>query len=218
MARAIGIFGGTFDPVHFGHLRAALEARELLGLQDFRLLPSGTPPHRSVTMASSQHRLAMLRQAVAAYPEFSVDDRECRREGRSFMTDTLADIRSGAGDKPLILIIGQDAANGLDRWHEWQSLFELAHIAIMRRPDSQTSWSPALQAQMKGRLVARAHELLKQPAGSVLNLQVTQLAISSTDIRQRIKDGRSARFLLPDAVIDYIEQNRLYFAGQPRKG
>ena len=160
----------------------------------------------------------MLQRAVAAYPEFRVDDRECRRNGNSYMTDTLVDIRLEAGDVPLVLIIGQDAANGLDNWHDWPALFDLAHLVIMGRPESKTSWSAALQTQIQPRLVRSSRELLKAPAGSVLPLQVTQLAISSTDIRRRIQDGRSPRFLMPDTVIDYIVHKQLYFAGQARKG
>jgi nicotinate-nucleotide adenylyltransferase len=214
----IGIFGGTFDPVHYGHLRAALEARELLGLEDFRLLPAGTPPHRGGTMASSADRLGMLKLAVAPYPEFRVDDREVRREGRSFMADTLAEIRAEAGQTPVLLIIGQDAANELDSWHDWRSLFDLAHLVIMRRPGARPSWQGELRGRMEQCLAEQAGELHSTPSGSVLPLQITQLAISSTDIRERMRAGLSARFLMPDSVIDYIEQHQLYFAGQVRKG
>ena len=218
MSTPIGIFGGTFDPVHFGHLRAALEARELLGLEDFRLLPAGTPPHREGTMASSQDRLNMLKLAVAAYPEFRVDDREVRREGRSFMADTLVEIRAEAGKTPVLLIIGQDAANELDSWHDWRSLFGLAHIVIMRRPGARPAWKGELRDRMENGLVKQAGSLHNSPSGAVLPLQITQLAISSTDIRERMRAGLSARFLMPDSVIDYIEQQQLYFAGQVRKG
>lgn len=204
--------------MHYGHLRAALEARELLGLEDFRLLPAGTPPHREGTIASSQDRLNMLKIAVTAYPEFRVDDREVRREGRSFMADTLAEIRADAGNTPILLIIGQDAANELDSWHDWRSLFNLAHIVIMRRPGAQPSWKGELRDRMENGLVKQTGHLHNSPSGSVLPLQITQLAISSTDIRERMRAGLSARFLMPESVIDYIEQHQLYFAGQARKG
>jgi len=130
--RAIGIFGGTFDPVHFGHLRAAVEAREKLGLDDFRLLPAGEPPHRGKTSASAVQRLDMLRLAIAGCPGLQVDDREIRRAGSSFMVDTLEDLRRESPASPLLLLIGQDAANGLDRWHRWPALFDLAHLVVMR--------------------------------------------------------------------------------------
>ncbi len=214
----IGIFGGTFDPVHFGHLRAALEAREKLQLDDFRLLPAGTPPHRQATGASAAHRLAMLRLAVSGHSGFSVDDREVRRSGNSFMVDTLREIREESGDAPLMLLIGQDAANELDTWHEWRVIFELTHLVIMRRPESLVSWSGLLKAEMEDRLVDTLGYLKKKPAGKVLPLEVTQLAISSTGIRNLLREGRSPRFLLPDEVIGYIRQNGLYFAGAAGKG
>jgi nicotinate-nucleotide adenylyltransferase len=215
---AVGIFGGTFDPVHYGHLRAALEAREILKLEDFRLLPAGTPPHRSNTVASGVHRLAMLRLAVAGHSGFRVDDREVRREGNSYMVDTLREIRGETGDSPLLLIIGQDAANALDSWYQWRTIFDLAHLVIMRRPESKLAWSGELQNQMERRLARDPMQLRQQAAGLVLGLEVTQLAISSTGIRNLLLAGRSPRFLLPDSVNDYIEQNTLYFAAAVRKG
>jgi nicotinate-nucleotide adenylyltransferase len=215
---AIGLFGGTFDPVHFGHLRAALEVQEILNLDDFRLLPAGTPPHRSPPVASAAQRLAMLRLAVAGHPGMSVDDRETRRKGESYMVDTLREIRLESDDAPLVLLIGQDAANTLDTWHEWKSLFNLAHLVIMRRPESLVSWSGELLESMQNRLVDRPDRLGEQPAGLVLPLEVTQLAISSTGIRSRLYAGQSVSFLLPDRVLDYIVQNRLYFAGAAGKG
>ena len=207
---AIGIFGGTFDPVHYGHLRAALEAMEILRLQDFRLLPAGTPPHRANTFASADHRLAMLKLALSRYPELQVDDREIRREGSSFMVDTLGEIRQEEGDAPILMMIGQDAANVLDQWHEWHRLFDLAHLVIMRRPESKHIYSGALFEQVQPRMVNNPGRLLNSPAGLILPLEVTQLAISSTEIRRQIRTGLSPRFLLPDSVIDYILEYRLY--------
>jgi nicotinate-nucleotide adenylyltransferase len=216
---AIGLFGGTFDPVHYGHLRAALEAREKLMLKDFRLLPAGTPPHRSNTVASAEQRLAMLRLAVPEHSGFRIDDREIRREGNSYMVDTLREIREESGDDvPLILMVGKDAANALETWHEWRMIFELAHLVIMRRPESRLGWSGELAQQLQNRRVRDPEQLRERAAGRVLPLEVTQLAISSTDIRNQLLAGRSPRYLLPDKVIEYIEQNQLYFAGPARKG
>jgi nicotinate-nucleotide adenylyltransferase len=207
---AIGVFGGTFDPVHHGHLRAAIEAKEKLGLEDLRLLPAGTPPHRTGTYASAEHRLAMLRLALGNKSKLRVDEREVRRDGSSFMVDTLAEIRVDHPDTPLLLMIGQDAANALDQWHEWRSLFDLAHLVIMRRPDSVTVYSDRLNACIQPRLVGQVAALNIVNAGKVLPLELTQLAISSTDIRRRISEGKSTRFLLPDAVISHIRINDLY--------
>lgn len=206
----IGIFGGTFDPVHCGHLRAASEVLERLELSELRLMPAGSPPHRSVTFASAQQRLAMLKLALAGQPGLVVDDREVRRAGFSYMVDTLEEIRREEGARPLLLIIGQDAANVLDTWHEWQQLFMLTHIVIMRRPDSRDVYSAQLLREIQPRLVHEGRYLQAVPAGRVLALEVTQLAISSTDIRRQIAHGLSPRFLLPDPVLDYIYQHGLY--------
>lgn len=214
MTRAIGIFGGTFDPVHFGHLRAAVEAREKLGLDDFRLLPAGQPPHRSDTVARGEQRLAMLRLALADCPDLRVDDREVRRPGYSFMTDTLAEIRGEAGEAPLLLLIGQDAANALHTWHEWRRLFELAHLVVMRRPDAHFDCRGELRAEIERRRVREPARLLAAASGLVLSLEITQLDISSTHIRGLLAGGRSARFLLPDRVLDYIHEQGLYLAGR----
>ena len=207
---AIGIFGGTFDPVHFGHLRAASEVKEMLGLSEFRLLPAGSPPHRRSTYASGLHRLAMLRLAVADHPDLLVDDREVRRLGASYMVDTLRDIREGEGDRPLILMVGQDAANQLDSWHQWRQLFELAHLVIMTRPKSRHDYAAELAADIDSRTVSENAPLFNQPTGLVRYLEVTQLAISSTDIRRQIHHGGSPRFLLPDRILGYIDYHQLY--------
>ncbi|MDZ4729484.1 MAG: nicotinate-nucleotide adenylyltransferase [Xanthomonadales bacterium] len=211
----LAIFGGTFDPVHFGHLRAAVEAKEGLGLERVSLLPAGNPPHRSATDAAAADRLAMLRLAVQDYPDLPVDEREVRREGSSWMVDTLSELRAEIGlAHPLALLLGQDAVNQLDRWKAWRRLFDLAHIVIMRRPDSGNDYSGKLFEQIQPRLVSQPEALRQQPSGLVLPLQVTQLAISSTDIRQRLQRGKSCRFLLPEAVIAYIRSSGLYAAAK----
>ena len=209
---AVGIFGGTFDPVHYGHLRAAVEAREKLALTDFRLLPAGRPPHRGETGASAAQRLAMLRLAVADCPELTVDDREARRTGFSYMADTLAEIRGEVGEAPLMLMIGQDAANELDGWHRWRSLFQLAHLVVMRRPDAHFRCRGELREMVEQRRVHDPSVLRDRPAGCVLSLEITQLDISATQIRTLFARRRSPRFLLPDGVIDYIHRNALYGA------
>jgi len=207
---AIGIFGGTFDPVHFGHLRAAVEAREKLAVADFRLLPAGQPPHRESPAASPAQRLEMLRLAIAGCPHLQVDDREVRRAGFSYMSDTLAEIRDEAGDTPLLLLIGQDAANALDTWHEWRRLFDLAHLVVMRRPEAHFQCAGELRSEIERRRVRDPVRLHECPAGRVLSLEITQLDISSTDIRARLASRRSPRFLLPDQVLDYIRSQGLY--------
>jgi nicotinate-nucleotide adenylyltransferase len=208
--KAVGVLGGTFDPVHFGHLRAAVEVRDRLGLDEMRLLPAGTPPHRPAPAAAPEHRRAMLDLAIAEARGLLVDDRELNRPGKSYMVDTLADIRSELLDVPLLLVIGQDAANALDQWHQWRRLFDLAHLVIMRRPDSKASYPAELQAEMSRRQVEPASMPGGRIAGRVASLEITQLDISSTAIRDMLALGHSPDYLLPDAVIAYIRRNGLY--------
>lgn len=211
-AGAIGLLGGTFDPVHFGHLRAALEACERLDLPRLHLLPAGDPPHRSDTVASATQRLAMLELATASCPRLEIDDRELRRAGPSFMVDTLTEVRAEVGAAPVLLLIGQDAANALDSWHRWQDLFGLAHLVVLRRPDAHFRCAGELLRHIERRRVAEPDDLLQAPAGKILPLEVTQLDISSTLIRRLLAEGKSPQFLLPDAVLEYIRRQRLYEA------
>jgi len=208
--RAVAIFGGTFDPVHYGHLRAAAEVSEQLGVSDFRLLPAGQPPHRDGTWAASRHRLAMLELALAPHADLSVDEREVQRTGPSYMTETLDSIRAESGDLPVLLCLGQDAANELHRWHDWQRLLELAHLVVMTRPDSRPNYSESVARCFRGRFVDTPAALMTQPAGSICRVNVTRLAISSTDIRNQLSEGRNPRFLLPSTVLAYIWKHGLY--------
>ena len=210
---AIAVFGGTFDPVHYGHLRAAAEVAEQLGVSDFRLLPAGQPPHRDGTWAESRHRLAMLELALAPHADLSVDEREVQRAGPSYMDDTLASIRAECGDLPILLCLGQDAANHLDQWHEWRRLLELAHLVIMTRPDADPEYSSVLAEYFEGRFVDAPDGLMRAPAGRIFSVEVTRLAISSTDIRQQLGTGRNPRFLLPSTVLAYIRKHALYGCG-----
>ncbi len=210
MKRATAIFGGTFDPVHYGHLRAAAEVSEKLDVSDFRLLPAGQPPHRNHTGAEAYHRLAMLELALAPYPDLTGDEREVRREGPSYMVETLASIRREVGQAPVILCLGQDAANKLAGWHRWRELFDLAHLVVMKRPRSRPRYTEAVAEELRPRRVRSIKALMNEPAGRVRNLDVTQLAISSTDIREQLSAGRDPRFLLPATVLAYIRKHGLY--------
>jgi len=211
-SNAIALFGGTFDPIHYGHLRAASEVAEQLGVSDFRMLPAGQPPHRPPTQARARDRVAMLELALAPHADLSVDDREVLREGPSYMVDTLASIREESGDLPLLLCVGQDAANHLDSWHQWRRLPELAHLVIMTRPHSEPSYSEQLAAVFSGCTACAPAQLMDRPAGRICQLEVTRLAISSTHIRQQLASGHDPRFLLPSTVLAYIRKHALYQA------
>lgn len=204
------IFGGTFNPIHYGHLRAASEVREALGTVDFRLLPAGLPPHRERPAVQPEQRLQMLQLALQQHPDLQVDDREIKRQGPSYMVDTLTSYRQENPQRPLILVLGQDAANHLHRWHCWRQLFELCHLVIMTRPESHSSYTSEVAQQIQQRKTPSAVQLHHSGGGLVLPLPVTKLAISSTGIRSQIAAGKSPRFLLPDTVLGYIHRHQLY--------
>ncbi len=206
----IGVFGGTFDPVHFGHLRMALEAAEALAAESVRFVPCRRPPHRPPPRAGADDRLAMLRLGIAGQPGFVVDRREIDRPGPSYMVDTLASMRDESGDRPLALIVGGDAFLGLTRWHDWRRLLDLAHLLVLRRPGVVLPKDGELAALLRRRCVADPRGLSLAASGLVAVLPATQLMISATAVRKRIAAGGSVRYLMPDAVIDHIERRRLY--------
>ncbi len=208
MSESIGILGGTFDPIHFGHLRPALDVAEQLGLERIHLIPSARPPHRSEPQASPEQRLTMLQLAVKNNPQFVVDDRELHREGISYTVDTLASLRQDFPECPLYLMLGTDAFSHIQTWHRWQELLELAHIVVMQRadepltmPDEMTAWYQQHQAKEGDE---------NQLTGKIWLVHVTQLAISATDIREKISNNLNPQYLLPDAVIQLIGMLGLY--------
>ncbi len=207
----VAVFGGTFDPPHYGHLRAASEVAEKLAVEDFRLIPAGQPPHRDATWASPKDRREMLSRALEPWPDLKLDDREIRRSGPSYMVDTLASIRAEIpDDTPLLLCLGQDAANGLPGWHRWRELVDLSHLVIMTRPRSRPRYQGAFAELVAQRRTRSTGALFSAPAGRIRQIEVTRLAISSTDIRRQLEQGRNPRFLLPQTVLEYIQRHGLY--------
>lgn len=206
----IALLGGTFDPVHLGHLRAAWEVREQLQLEEIRLLPAGQPPHRVEQVTGASDRLQMLRLAVAGVPGYAIDERELHRPGPSYMVDTLAEVRSESGSRPVCLAMGQDSALTLESWFHWTELFEWAHLVIMQRPGRLQEYPEAVADVFAQRRATRVEELHSRPAGLVWNITVTQLDISSSAIRSQVRSGRSPRFLVPDPVAEYIDEHGLY--------
>ena len=209
----IGLLGGTFDPVHYGHLRLAEEAREALDLAEVRWLPAGQPPHRQVPRVAAAHRLEMVRRAVADNPAFAVDAAETRVDAPSYSVTTLERLRAGMGDRPLVLLMGADAFLGLATWHRWRDLLSLTHIGVAARPGFDLS-PAALPAELAGacadRLGADPCLLRAAPAGRVVQFAMTPLAISASLLRARLAAGLSARYLLPDPVREYIDRQQLY--------
>lgn len=212
MLASIGIFGGTFDPIHHGHLRLAEEAREALSLEQIVLIPSGQPPHRDAPQTPANHRLAMARLAATGNPSLSVDPAEVESATPSYSVLTLERLRAQFGPaRPLVLLLGADAFAGLASWYRWRELFALAHIAIANRPGhGMQAHSAPLAAEYEPRLAARAEDLRDAPAGRILPFEMTPLAISASLIRARLAAGQSARYLLPDSVLDYIRSRHLY--------
>lgn len=212
--RPIGLLGGTFDPVHVGHLRAALEIRDALDLAQVRLVPAHVPPHRPQPVASAAQRLAMLRRAVRGVAGLTVDDRELRRAGPSYTVDTLTDLRAQLGRRPLCLLVGDDAFRGLTTWHRWPALFELAHLVVMQRPlmvgEPVQELPPALAQAVDGRRADSAQALAMSPAGLVWRQALPPLDISATRVRAALRTGRSARFLVTDSCLRYIRRHHLY--------
>jgi len=209
----IGIFGGTFDPIHYGHLRPALELLETLELAGVRFIPCRIPAHRGLPQVTAEQRLALVRLALADQPGFMADDRELRREGPSYMVDTLASLREDVGpETPLCLIVGADAFRELHTWRRWRELTDWAHIVVMQRPGVLQSLPTALETFMAPRVLSDIQALRQNPAGGILFQPVTQLSISATQIRALLAHGRSPRYLLPEAALAYIHGRALYRA------
>ncbi len=209
----LGIFGGTFDPVHLAHLRLAEEAADLLGLAGVRWIPAAQPYHRQAPLVSAAHRLAMVRLAVADNPRFSVDAAEIDSQAPTYSVPTLARVRGEVGPRqPLVLLVGADAFAGIAGWHRWPELLDLAHIAVATRPGSPLDpdlLAPALAAEWQARQAPVA-ALAEAPAGRIATFAMTPLAVSATQVRSLLATGASPRYLLPDEVIAYIRRHFLY--------
>ena len=204
----IGIIGGTFDPIHFGHLRPALEIAQKLALDELRFIPSATPPHRWKPEASAQQRLEMVQHAIKDTPSFALDDREYLREGASYTVDTLQSIRTEIGEeRPLCMILGMDAFKSFTQWHQWEKILTLCHIVISSRPNYDDS---PIDNWMQTHHCDDSALLSQSPAGKLYFCDVTQLDISATNIRQMIKEGVSPRFLTSKNVVEYIQKNAIY--------
>ncbi|WP_165680588.1 nicotinate-nucleotide adenylyltransferase [Metapseudomonas otitidis] len=212
MIQRIGLFGGTFDPVHIGHLRGALEVAELMAFDQLRLIPSARPPHREAPQVSAADRLVMVELAVADLPPLRVDDRELRRERPSWTIDTLESLRAEVGESDqLFLMLGWDAFCGLPGWHRWDELLNHCHILVLQRPDADTEPPEELRDLLAARSVADPLGL-NGPGGQISFVWQSPLAVSATQVRKLLADGRSVRFLVPDAVLAYIHAHGLYRA------
>jgi nicotinate-nucleotide adenylyltransferase len=207
----LGILGGTFDPIHHGHLRTALDVAEAVGLDEVRLIPLRHAVHRDQPETPAALRLAMVQAAIAGEPRFVADDREIRRDAPSYTLHTLESLRAERGDtEPICVLVGGDAFAEFLSWHRPHEILGLAHLIVMRRPGAEAIADAALRTFVERHRAASAAELRARPGGRVLFQPVTQLDISATDIRARLGAGRSARYLVPDAVLELIRREGLY--------
>ena len=209
----IGIYGGTFDPVHFGHLRPALDVLQNLQLEQIRFIPCGEPVHREPPIASAQHRAQMLQLAITHHPKFICDSREIKRRGKSYMVDTVQSLQQEFPDKDFCLIVGIDAFNEFDSWKDWQRIVERIKLVVAHRPSyplREQNWQPPLRDYVDRHHQEDIAVFTSGNAPAVLFCPVTQLEISSTRIRELLRAKQDAAFLLPATVIEYIEQHRLY--------
>jgi nicotinate-nucleotide adenylyltransferase len=206
----LGIMGGAFDPVHFGHLRTAVELYERLQLSELRLVPSANPPHRAPHLASGEQRVSMLEAAIADLPWCRVDERELQRQGPSWSVVTLEEIRSEIGERSLCMILGMDAFLGLPDWHRWNELLELAHIVVAYRPGSTPPTDGPLGELLAAHGTTKPADIQSTPAGHILAQEVTQLEISSSAIRDLLFHEQGARYLLPAGALKIIEATGCY--------
>jgi nicotinate-nucleotide adenylyltransferase len=210
----VGIFGGTFYPIHCGHLRTAYELWQELGLSQVRFMPTGSPPHRSQLFATPELRLQMVEAAIADQRGFVVDDREVRRSGVSYSVDTLTDMRREFPQTPLCVLLGMDAFLGLPNWHRWREILKLAHVVVAHRPGWRAPTTGPLGEVMVDHGTGTIATLHQELAGRVCVRAVTQLEISSTELRALLVGGRDPRYLVPDPVRKIILETRCYAARQ----
>jgi nicotinate-nucleotide adenylyltransferase len=208
----IGLLGGTFDPPHVGHLALARSARDAMGLDEVRLMPTGRSWQKTHSGANSEQRLAMVRLALAGVPDserLRVDDREVLRDGPTYTVDTLAELRTELGPEPaLVLVLGSDQLRNLSTWHRWRTLFDLAHVAATQRERVPLDELPA---EVEAELAQRGRDALPDaPAGAIVFFRMPAVAVSATALRAQLARGDRPDGLSPPAVLDYIESNRLY--------
>ncbi|MBL1378742.1 nicotinate-nucleotide adenylyltransferase [Zobellella iuensis] len=210
MSKPIGLLGGTFDPIHIGHLRPAISTLERLGLHEVRLLPNYIPPHRAPPDSAPEHRLAMARLAAAHTPGLTVDDRELRRNRPSYTIETLTELRRELPRTPLCFLMGMDSLCSLNRWHRWRELLSQAHLVVSHRPGWEPDFNDEVAELYRTHGTRDAEQLHRALAGSIYLLDNPRLEISSTQIRDCIRTGNNPQYLLPDPVAVYIRDKGLY--------
>lgn len=204
------VFGGTFDPIHLGHIQPLYKVSELLGVDKIELLPSQVPPHKSTTHTTAQHRLAMLQLACAESALLVVNDIELQLPPPSYTVNTLQALTAQSPHSALVLVMGVDAFNGLHRWHQWQRLFALCHIAVCQRPGYSMHLDVLLQEQFNRRVSTQKQHLTASKHGRIIVLDTPLAAVSSTQVRQSLQQNKPVQHCLPQAVQEYIQRHGLY--------
>jgi len=211
----IGLFGGTFNPIHFGHLRSAVELCDQLELRQLHLMPCAQPPHRELPSVSARDRLKMIESAIVGEQRFIADDRELLREGPSYTIDTVESLHKEFNNDPICMMLGMDSFLLLNTWQQWEKITDYAHIVIMHRPgwridDDKNNLPEDLRRFLEKRLVNDINQLCHAPIGSIATHSVTSLDISSSHIRSLVESGKSPRYLLPDSVWELIQKQNFY--------
>jgi nicotinate-nucleotide adenylyltransferase len=211
--KKIGLLGGTFNPIHYGHLRAALELATALDFNELRFIPAANPPHKPAPEVSAGHRAAMVELAITNNPMFKLDTREMARTGASYTFDTLVSLREELGQEvSLCWIMGSDAFVKLNTWHRWKELLNHCHIILVQRPNSenQPNLPDELAVFLEENYTENIDDLSEKSAGYIHMQAITPLDISATKIREALRTGQSARYLMPYNVIEYIQTHKLY--------
>lgn len=208
--KPIAILGGTFNPIHHGHLRVAIEVKEVLDLAAVHLIPLLAPPHRKAPNVSAHSRLDMVSAATKSEPELMADDREIRRGGISYSVETLRELREEKGDTPICMVVGTDAFAHLHTWRDWEELIKLAHIVVVHRPGVDLPDDAPANKLLEEFGTDEVADLHASPAGRFMSISIPMLEISSTQIRSILHNGQSPRYLLPKSVLNIIRENDLY--------
>lgn len=209
----MGIFGGTFDPVHCGHLHLAETAFKHLNLSELRFIPLHIPPHQALPQASPTQRLEMLKIATENHSHFTVDDCEIKRGGITYTIDTLKVLRQESRETSLCMLMGIDSFNTLPYWRAWQSFLDYTHIIIVNRPQNDTTIADqTLRRIMHGATTDSVSPLRQKTAGYFMRLSAQMLDISSTKIRNILQESDAEPIELPDEVLHFIKKNHLYGA------
>ncbi|MFT6986267.1 MAG: nicotinate-nucleotide adenylyltransferase [Psychromonas sp.] len=208
--QALGFLGGTFDPIHFGHLRPALEISEALSLRKLFILPNHIAPHKSASHCSAKQRSEMVRLAIQQQARIDIDTRELNRATPSYTIETLKELKALYPTTPICFIMGMDSLISFDTWYQWQEILNYCHLIISQRPKWHCQFNSTVQEVVDRCSTTDKHDLHNLQSGKIYFQSTTQFDISSTEIRQLLKNNISIDYLVPEAVNDYIKEHQLY--------